>query len=407
VSRVALAALASAGALAGLLAPAAAAAEREPPQVDARAWTVIDAGDGDVLGGHDASAELSIASATKLMTAYVGMRELPLSKKVTAPPYTAVGPESLLGLEAGERISVLDLLYSLILASANDGAVALAEASSGSVDRFVEEMNRTAAGLGLAESSYANPIGLDAPGNHSSARDLATLARRLLESRVFRRIADTESRTIETDRDVHRIETRNELLREVGWIDGIKTGYTLDAGYVLVGSGTRKGVTLISVILGAPNEAARDAGTVELLRWGLSLYRRHHPVSRGEPLARPEIDSGGTLPLAPKRGFAVTTRRGEGIETVVDAPKELDGPIRRGQRLGKVSVLVEGREAGIVPLLAARSAPAASLSQEVEQRLGIPAWVVAAAMVAVVIVIAAVVFRRARRARSARRAARA
>jgi D-alanyl-D-alanine carboxypeptidase (penicillin-binding protein 5/6) len=400
MKQIILAVLASFAALTGALASGAAAKEPPPPPVDARAWTVVDGEDGEVLGAKDASAELSIASATKLMTAYVSMRELPLSKKVTAPQYTAAGPESLLGLEGGERISVLDLLYGLILASANDGAVALAEATSGSVERFVAEMNRTAAALGLAETSYANPIGLDAPGNHSSARDLATLARRLFESRVFRSIADTESKTIETDRSVHKIETRNELLQEVGWLNGVKTGYTLDAGYVLVGSGTRKGVTLISVVLGAGSEAARDADTVELLRWGFSLYRRHHPVPDGKPVARPEVDSGGTVPLVPKRGLAVTTRRGERIETVIDAPGELDGPIRRGQRLGRVDVLIDGRETATVPLLAASSAPAASLSQEVEERLGIPFGIAVGAIVAVVILIALVLLIRARRARA-------
>jgi D-alanyl-D-alanine carboxypeptidase (penicillin-binding protein 5/6) len=401
VIRAGLAALAGVAALAGLVVPAASAARPEPPQVDARAWTVVEAGEGDMLAGHDASAELSIASATKLMTAYVSMRELRLSKQVTAPPYTAAGPESLLGLEAGERISVRDLIYGLILASANDGAVALAEATSGSVERFVEEMNRTAAALGLADTSYANPIGLDAPDNHSSARDLATLARRLLDKRVFRKVADTESKTIETDRAVHKVETRNELLGEVGWLNGVKTGYTLDAGYVLVGSGTRKGVTVISVVLGAPSEAARDADTLELLRWGFSLFSRHRPVENGKPLARPAVDSGGTLALVPKRDFEVTTRQGERIETRVDAPEEIDGPIRRGERLGEVSVLVDGRLAGRVPLLAAKSAPAASLPEKVEERLGVPIGVVAAAIFAVVILIAAVVIRRARRARSA------
>jgi D-alanyl-D-alanine carboxypeptidase (penicillin-binding protein 5/6) len=401
VTRAALAAIASAAALAGLLAPAA-AARPEPPPVDTRAWTVIDAADGDVLGGQNAAEQLAIASATKLMTAYVSMRELPLSRKVTAPPYTAVGPESLLGLEAGERISVLDLIYGLILASANDGAVALAEATSGSVGRFVAEMNRTAAGLGLAETSFANPIGLDAPDNHSSARDLATLTRRLLASRVFRKVADTESKTIETDRTTHRVETRNELLGEVGWLNGVKTGYTLDAGYVLVGSGTRKGVTLISVVLGASSEGARDAATLELLRWGFSLYERHRPVADGEPLARPEVDSGGRVPLVPKRGIAVTTRRGERIETAVDAPKELEGPVRRGERFGKVSVLVDGRKADVVPLLAAAAAPAPSLPEELEHRLGVPIEALLAAVGIVVILIASVVIVRARRARTAR-----
>lgn len=248
----------------------AGAAPREPSP-EARAWALMDAGSGEVLAAEHPGQRLSIASATKLMTAYVALRKLPLSKRVEAPLYTANPAESVLGLQAGERVSVRDLLYALILASANDGAVAIAEAVSGGVPGFVAEMNRTAQVLGLSDTSFANPIGLDEPGNASSARDLATLTRLLLAEPVFRRIADSERRTIETDRATRTIETRNDLLREVGWVDGVKTGYTLDAGNVLIGSGTRKGVTLIAVVLGAPTEEARDRGALELLRYGFSL----------------------------------------------------------------------------------------------------------------------------------------
>jgi serine-type D-Ala-D-Ala carboxypeptidase (penicillin-binding protein 5/6) len=387
-------------ALAAVAGPSPASAKVPvPPDVDARAWVLVEADDGDQLTAHDPSAQLPIASTTKLMTAYVSMRELPLSRRVSFPYYVPTGPESLLGLEQGERIRVRDLLYGLILASANDGAVALAQASSGSVEDFVREMNRTAGALGLADTSYANPIGLDAPENYSSAADLAALARRLLDSRMFREIADSESRVIHTDRRTKEIETRNELLNRVGWVNGVKTGFTLDAGYVLVGSGTRKGVTLVSVVLGAPTAAVRDADTLALLDWGFSLYHRERPVRRDRPLARPEVDSGGRIPLVPKRNFEVTLRDGEKVDTAIRAPEELDGPIRRGQRLGRVSVSVEGREAGVVPLVAAASAPAATLPEQLEQRLPVSLPVAIAVLVAVVILIAMLVILRVRRAR--------
>jgi D-alanyl-D-alanine carboxypeptidase (penicillin-binding protein 5/6) len=161
------------------------------PDLDARAWLLIDTNDGEQLASRAPSRALSIASATKLMTAYIALKELPLDRMLTAPQYDALPAESILGLRAGERASVEDLLYSLVLASANDSAVTIAEGVSGSVPLFVDRMNFTAQRLGLDETSYSNPIGLDDPTNHSSARDLAALAERLMRSKEFRRIADS------------------------------------------------------------------------------------------------------------------------------------------------------------------------------------------------------------------------
>ena len=160
-----------------LVASPAAAKPADPPQPAAAAWILIDARDGERLAAHDATSQRSIASTTKLMTAYLALREKNLDKRVTAPGYQALAAESLLGLEEGERISYRELLYALILASANDGAVTVAQGVSGSEDRFVEKMNATAERLGLDDTSYANPIGLDEAGNYSTAADLASWRR--------------------------------------------------------------------------------------------------------------------------------------------------------------------------------------------------------------------------------------
>ena len=138
-------------------------------------------------------------------------------------------------------MSVSDLLYALLLASANDAAVTLAEGASGSVPAFVREMNRTAAALGLTGTHYENPIGLDSAGNYSTASDLATLTRRLRRERIFREIVDTEHAVLKTGDHTREITNRNTLLFEAPWVNGVKTGHTLDAGYVLVGSGTPQG----------------------------------------------------------------------------------------------------------------------------------------------------------------------
>ena len=380
--------------------PPATAAPKPPPDLDATAWLLIDASDGARLAANDAALQLPIASATKLMTAYVAMNQLRLSEQVTAPAYAASGPESLLGLQEGEVITVRDLIYALVLASANDGAVALAEAASGNVGAFVEKMNRTAARLGLGETAYDNPVGFDAPGTGSSARDLAELTRILLSDPVFERIADTETRSIDTDRRTLSIETRNALLTQVPWLTGVKTGYTLGADFVLVGSATRDDVSLISVVLGAPSEAARDSETLELLDWGFSLYRQETVARKDEVLARPEVDSGGTVSLLSRERTVVTVRRGEGVKSVIDAPEELEGPITRGERLGELTVYVGGRQEERVPLVAAKSAPAASLSDQIEDSVGVPIWALIAGLGLIVVLIALTVVIVIRAARS-------
>jgi serine-type D-Ala-D-Ala carboxypeptidase (penicillin-binding protein 5/6) len=385
---------AAAAALATLAAaplPPAAAAPAEPPQLDASAWLLIDADDGERLASRAPSRPLAMASATKLMTAYLALEELPLDRKLSAPAYSALPAESILGLRQGERASVRDLLYSLILASANDSAVTIAEGVSGSVPRFVEEMNDTAEALGLDDTSYTNPIGLDAPGNRSSARDLAALAEELMERPLFRRIADSEGATIETDQRTIEIGTRNTLLLGDPTITGIKTGHTLAAGYVLVGSATRDDVDLISVVLGAPSESARDAETLELLDYGFSLYARRTPVRAGERLASPELaDQDDTLPLVAERRLRVAVRNDQQVATEVEAPDEVIGPIERGEKLGAVTVTVDGQRVGSVPLVTARSAEAATFTEKVRSRaLGLPMLLVGALVVILVVVLVA------------------
>ena len=385
-----------AGALLAVLAPDGAAAKpNPPPRPPAEAWILIDARDGERLAADDATDQRSIASATKLMTAYLALKETNLDKRITAPAYqSAAAAESLLGLEAGERISYRELIYALILASANDGAVTVAEGVSGSVDRFVRKMNATAARLGLDDTSYANPIGLDEPGNFSTAADLAELATVLLEDRFFRRVADTEARTVKTDRASRSIVTRDDLLTRVPWVTGIKTGFTAEAGNVLVGSGERDGVRLIAVVLGAPSESARDEGVLNLLEYGFSLYRTETPVRGREMFARPPVDSGGTVGLLARSPISVSVRRAQDVETAVDSPVELAGPLRKGERLGRVTVTVDGREVGSTPLIAGRSVPAPSIGDDV--RNNFPTLAVVGGILFVIVVVVVIV-RRARR----------
>jgi serine-type D-Ala-D-Ala carboxypeptidase (penicillin-binding protein 5/6) len=330
--------------------------DTEKPRVGGRAWALIDARTGDVIVAHNGSRRLPIASTTKLMTAYVTIKEMPLDKIVRAQPYDPEYGESLLGMRVGQKISVRDLLYGLILRSGNDAAHTLAIAAAGSTARFVDQMNRYAAALGLADTHYANPVGFDQKGNYSSARDLATLTRHLLRIPVFAEIADSESAVLRSVHPRRRITTINELLSMAPWVNGVKTGHTFGALYVLVGSGRRKGVELISDAIGAPTDEDRFSDNLELLEYGFRQYTRRLPVHAGQDLADPSIRySGGKLPLRAARSVAVGVRRGQKLSLEIKAPEEVEGPIERGAVLGHATVFVDGLRAGAVSLRAGRS----------------------------------------------------
>jgi D-alanyl-D-alanine carboxypeptidase len=357
-----LAALALVATAAGAESSHEKAAKQKPEGLNvlAKSWALIDGRTGDVLTSHAGAERRLVASTTKLMTAYVAMKDLPLSKIVVAQPYEYEYGESVMGLRAGQKISVEDLLYGLILLSAGDAAHTLAIDSAGSVKKFVKEMNRYAAALGLSDTHFANPVGLDAKKNYSSALDLAALTMELERNPAFAKIADAREHTLKSLHPPRKIKSINELLEMAPWVTGVKTGHTWKAGYVLVGSGERRGIHLISVAIDAPTDETRFSDNMELLEWGFRQYHRRKALHKGEELASPAIRySGGELPLLVGHSLKVAMRDGEQVEVDVDAPRKVTGPIGRGARLGTATVSVDGLRAGSVPLLASRSIPAA------------------------------------------------
>ena len=372
--------LAVAAALLGLAAPAH-AQDTPPPRVpDAQAAIVIDARDGTVLFAKRPDQQRSIASTTKLMTALIALEEAEPSEVFTAPLYVAAPAESRINLREGERMTVEDLLEALLLESANDAAVALAENISGSREAFVERMNERAEELGLDDTSYANPIGLDEPGNHSTARNLATLTRTLLENREFARIVDMPSAELESGTRPRVVANRNNLIAAYPWVSGVKTGYTFNAGNVLVGAAEKRGgVRVISVVLGEPTESNRDADTLALLRWGLDRFERVEVVARGRALARADIRyRDERARLVARRRAVITVRDGQRLRRRVNAPDELEGPLPRGRRAGTVTVLVDGRPLRRVALVTATEIPEAGTLRVLVSVLGVPLTLLAA-----------------------------
>jgi D-alanyl-D-alanine carboxypeptidase (penicillin-binding protein 5/6) len=347
--------------LCGWLALVAAAAPPAlaAPAVEARSAILVDAGTGDVLLSRRGSRRRSIASATKLMTALLALERARPGEVFTAGSYSALPVESRIDLREGERMRVRDLLRALLLESANDAAVVIAENVSGSRPRFVALMNRRARRLGLSDTRFANPIGLDDPDNYSTAADLGRLTRVLMRRPDFRSIVDLPRVTLRSGDRRRTVDNRNRLVRQVPWVDGVKTGHTGRAGYVLVGSGSRRGARVISVVLGEPSEAARDRDTLRLLRFGLSRFSRVVAVRAGRAVERVPVEghAGREVALEARRSLALTVPHGERPAVALDAPARLRGPLPAGARVGTVHVLRRGREAARAPLVTAGAVP--------------------------------------------------
>jgi D-alanyl-D-alanine carboxypeptidase (penicillin-binding protein 5/6) len=371
-------------------------AQSQPPAVPtAESAVVIDASDGDVMFAKDARERRQMASTTKLMTALLTLERTRPSEVFTSPGYDPLPAESRINLRAGERMRVDDLLEALLLESANDAAVTLAESISGSRAEFVEDMNEEARELGLADTSYANPIGLDAPTNYSTAADLAKLSRRLMRNRTFARIADMPEAVLETGARRRVIDNRNGLVAQYPFVDGIKTGHTITAGYILVGAASdRRGNRVISVVMGEPSESSRDADTLALLRWGLGRFKRVQALDRHRVMARASIEHRDEeAELVPARSLTVTVRDGERLRRVVHAPDELEGPLPKGERVGTVTVLVDGEPVRRIALETATEVPGAGTLRVLFSVLGVPLTLLLALAILLAALLVALRFR--------------
>jgi D-alanyl-D-alanine carboxypeptidase (penicillin-binding protein 5/6) len=354
------------------LAPASVAAAGRPPAISAPAAIVIDARTGERIYSRQVHTRRSIASTTKLMTALITLERTEPDEVFTAPPYPGSAGESVIGLRGGERMSVHDLLRALMLPSANDAAYDLAVNIGGSESGFVRMMNAHARALGLDDTHYSTPIGLDDAGNYSSASDLAMLAAKLMRNRRLARIVNLPAAQLTTGSHVRRVINRNDLVARYGFVDGVKTGHTNGAGYVLVGAAHGNGAHVISVVLGTSGIGARDADSLALLRYGVDQFRRVRPVAKGRTYARAKVRyfDDRSVRLVAARDVALTVRRGRSVRTHAVAPKEVEGPLRAGERVGSLQVLVAGRLVRTVPLVTAEPVEEAGFVRKATAPLG-------------------------------------
>jgi D-alanyl-D-alanine carboxypeptidase len=325
-----------------------------PPQVTGRAFVVENGATGEVLLSRDARARVPIASITKLMTVLLTVERTKPSDVVTvSPPAASVG-ESSAGLRAGERLTVRELLEAALIQSANDAADALADhVGKGDEDRFVALMNRRAGQLGLRDTHYVRPDGLDATGHVSSARDVTLLARIVMHRPLVRQIVRQRGATISRGRSLH---TWNDLLSSYPGIFGVKTGHTSRAGWNEVAAARRGPLTVYATLLGSPDRDVRNGDLEKLLDWGFSRYRAAAVVAKGQPYAQAVVGY-GRKPVALVAAASLTPSLRVEFPVVrrIVAMDAAELPVSRGQTLGQVRVYQRGKLVGAVPLVASRS----------------------------------------------------
>jgi D-alanyl-D-alanine carboxypeptidase (penicillin-binding protein 5/6) len=294
-----------------------------------------------------------MASITKLMTALVVRRTTSLDDIVVVPPAATRVGESTVGLRTGQRITVRDLLIATLVPSANDAATTLAAyVGRGSIARFVTRMNATARLLGLSETHFVNPHGLDQPGHVSTARDLSILLRVALRDPFIRRYAGTARARLS---DGTIVESTDNLIGVVPGLVGGKTGHTGDAGWSQVALARRHGVWVTAAVLGAPSESARDRDVEALLRYGLSAYRLSRVIDPARVYARIPVGWGmQPLSLIATRSVVRPAPVGRPLTERVVAPLVARLPVTAGSKLGTVTVLDGDRVVALSPLVASR-----------------------------------------------------
>ncbi len=358
VSRWALVA-ASAGLM--FVAGAAFAAE-DAPVPDATAALVAEGLDGDPLFAIDPRKKVPIASITKIMTALVVLDRTELRDTVVVSGRAAAVGEATAGLVEGERLTVEQLLTALLVESANDAAHALADHVGGrrGVRRFVNLMNRRARNMGMTDTTFVRPDGLDADGHLSSARDVMTLARRAMRNPDFRRLVRIKAFTLPSER---RLETTNDLLGTYPDLTGVKTGHTRGAGWSQVASARRGSMQMYAVLLGGLSRAQRNEDLAALLDWGFEQFGETRLIEGGASYARVRVpfDDDRRLDLVADRSVSRIVQWGNELEERVVAPAIVELPVIAGQELGRVQILSGDEVLVERPLIATESIDAAGL----------------------------------------------
>ncbi len=336
------------------LCPYAAGAAADPPPISSLSAVVYEPESGRVLMEKDAHTPRAMASTTKLMTALLAMELCDPDKEITVPKEAVLVEGSSLGLRAGDKITMSDLVTGLLLESGNDAANTIAMVVSGSLPAFAEKMNAKAAELGMKESTFVTPSGLDEGGHAASAYDMALLGAAVLKNSRLANIVATKTAVIsfgDPQRKV-TVSNHNKLLSLYPYAVGMKTGFTKKSGRCLVSAAKKDGVTLVVVTL---NGGDYWNDHMALYEKGFSMAESITPELPSLPSLPIGGGMTGSMQLTAETPPAFTLLKGEGekLEARVELPPFLLAPVVQGEQVGCVRYLLEGRELGSVPIKAA------------------------------------------------------
>jgi D-alanyl-D-alanine carboxypeptidase (penicillin-binding protein 5/6) len=324
-----------------------------PPAVHGSAYLVIDARTGAVLAASHAHEHVAIASLTKMMTVLLALERRRLDDVVTIDSRAAIVGESTIDLRAGEQLTVRDLIKGALIQSANDAAAALALSMAPDFASFARLMNAKAAQLGLRDTHFVRPDGLDVPDHYSSAADMTKLARILMRTRFVRETVDEETATIAGGRTLH---TWDDLLSEFPQTIGVKTGHTAQAGWCQVAAARGRGATIYATLLGSPTRAVRNADLESLLVWGLAQFRVVPAIQPGRTYASAAVPYGKRpLELVAATPHNVVARLGRPLTEKVVAASAVSLPVHAGDVLGHVEVWERGKLRARSDLVASRT----------------------------------------------------
>jgi D-alanyl-D-alanine carboxypeptidase (penicillin-binding protein 5/6) len=330
------------------------------PSISASSAILVDAKSGQVLYEKNVHEQRSIASTTKIMTAIIVLERAKLNEEVTIDNSASEVGESELFLQPGEKMTVQDLLYGLLLHSANDAAVALAEYVAGSVTGFAELMNRKANSIGAKNTHFINPHGLYDANHYSTAYDLALITRYGFKDKMFAEIVATKEHTIprQGKNAPSKIKNHNKLLWKYPYANGVKTGFIRQAGHCLVSSANRNGIQLISVVLNSPSAEACYNHSQNLLEYGFNEFKLEKVIKKGgiyKKVKLPEIFN-EKLSLEASKDLIIQVRKMPGtLKKLIIAKEPKSLPIKKGEKLGEVEVKQFGRNLGKVDLVAAKT----------------------------------------------------
>lgn len=345
-------------------------------KVKAKAAVLMDASSGEVLFAQNAHKRLPPASVTKVMTMLLILEgcesgRINLKDTVTISEHAASMGGSQMYMEPGEQHTVEELLKGVAMVSANDACVALAEHLAGSVEMFVEQMNKRAQALGMEDSNFVNTNGLPVANHYTSAYDIAVMSRALIAfpetANWLTKWQDTMKVGLPGKEKEFGLTNTNKLIKQYPGAIGIKTGFTQDAGYCLSGAAERDGTRLIGVILGCTTSNVRFAEIKKMLDYGFSNYESVRIAEKGQVQKALKIEKGtpSKIDIVMGDDVAVLVKKGKkkSITTKVEVNGYIKLPLKRGQKLGELVVLQDGKEKERFPIVAAESAQKASIQE--------------------------------------------